>query len=354
MGWYKNRISTSKLNIYRVYPKVELHRHLEGSLRLSTLQDVARDHGITFPLSPTLRSLVQMQKDEPLSFNVFLSKFQTLRLFYRSPKVIQRITREAIEDAAADGILYLELRFTPVALARLQGFQLAEVVDWVCGAADEASRAAGITTRLIVSMNRHEDPALGAEVVELALANRSRGIVGVDLAGNEAEFSADPFIPVLRRAREGGLKLTVHAGEWNGPENVRQAIEVLAADRIGHGVRVMEDPRVVELAAERGIPFEVCLTSNYQTGVIPALSDHPLMRMLKAGLNVILGTDDPSISQIVLSDEYALAVEELGLHPDALVERIFAAARASFLPPDEKDALINTLQKRLAALSAQV
>ncbi len=353
MGWYKNRISTSKLNIYRVFPKVELHRHLEGSLRLSTLQDVAREHGITLPLSPTLRSLVQMQVDDPLSFNIFLSKFQTLRLFYRSPKVIQRITREAIEDAAADGIIYLELRFTPVALARLQGFQLAEVMNWVCTAAEEASQAAGITTRLIASMNRHEDPALGAQVVELAIANRQRGILGVDLAGNEAEFSADPFIPVLQRAREGGLKLTVHAGEWNGPDNVRQAIEVLGADRIGHGVRVMEDPEVVALAVERGTPFEVCITSNYQTGVIPALGDHPMVRMLNAGLNVTLGTDDPSISQIVLSDEYALAVEELGLHPDTLVERIYAAARASFLPENEKTALLAVLKKRLSALSPQ-
>ena len=137
----------------------------------------------------------------------------------------------------------------------------------------------------------------------------------MDLAGNEAEFSAEPFLGVLSEARQAGLKLTVHAGEWAGAANVREAIEVLQAERIGHGVRVLEDPQVVALACERGTAFEVCLTCNHQTGAVASLTGHPLLRMIEAGLHVSLGTDDPGISQITLSGEYRLACEQLAPAP---------------------------------------
>ena len=149
MGWYP-RISTGELSFYRAIPKVELHRHLEGSLRMDTLLDVARQHGLTIPYAH-FNSLVQMQKDDPLTFTNFLSKFQTLRMFYRSPEVIQRITREAIADAAGDGVRYLELRFTPVALSRMQGFSLGEVMDWVLPDAPRRQPRISRAHRLIAS-----------------------------------------------------------------------------------------------------------------------------------------------------------------------------------------------------------
>ncbi len=135
------------------------------------------------------------------------------------------------------------------------------------------------------------------------------GIAGLDLAGNEAQFPAEPFIGIFREAKQSGLKVAVHAGEWGGPENVRQAIEQFDADRIGHGVRVMEDEYTVTLAKDRQTCFEVCITSNYQTGAVKELSEHPLKKMIAAGLNVTLNTDDPSISQITLSNEYKVAEE---------------------------------------------
>jgi adenosine deaminase len=180
------------------------------------------------------------------------------------------------------------------------------------------------------------------------LGGSAAGIAGLDLAGNEAEFSALPFAGLFREARESGLRLTVHAGEWGGAQNVREAIEALGAERIGHGVRVLEDPRVVDLARERGTVFDVCLTSNYQSGVVPALSAHPLARMINAGLKVTLNTDDPSISAITLSDEYRLALEDLGLPPAELAGCILTAARASFLPQAEALALEETLRARLS------
>lgn len=328
---------------YRAIPKVELHRHLEGSLRMETLLDVARVHGITLPLRPDLRALVQMQSGDALTFSNFLSKFQTLRLFYRSPEVITRITREAVEDAALDNIQYLELRFSPVALSRLEGFPLAEVMGWVSNAAQQAAKDFGITVRLLVSVNRHEDIGMAEEALRIAAEKRAEGIIGVDLAGNEAEFPAAPFAALFREAKQAGLGITIHAGEWGGPENVRQAIVEMSADRIGHGVRVMEDPATVALATERQTAFEVCITSNYQTGVAPALSAHPLMRMLMAGLNVTINTDDPSISQITLSNEYRVACQDLGLPFEMMRRCILNAATSSFLPPTER----NQMQERL-------
>ena len=333
---------------YQSLPKVDLHRHLEGSLRLKTMIEVARAHGITVPFhTGPLSSLVQVQTGEPYTYQNFLAKFNTLRMFYRSPEVIYRVTREAVEDAAKDNVCYLELRFTPVALSRAERFPLGDVMDWVCESAHKAAEEFGICVGLIASVNRHESVELAEQVTWLAADRISRGLVGLDLAGNEAEFPAHPFVGIFHEARQTGLKLTVHAGEWGGASNVREALEVLDADRIGHGVRVMEDPETVQLAKERGTPFEVCVTSNYQTGVVPSLKTHPLMKMVEGGLNVTLGTDDPSISQITLSNEYGRACEDLGMSHKILKTRILAAAQASFLPEKEQAELTAKLKKEV-------
>jgi len=335
-------------DFYRFLPKIELHRHLEGSLRLKTMQEIARSGNLTVPASTgPLSSLVQVQESEPSTFQNFLAKFATLRLFYRSPEIIYRITREAVEDAARDNVRYLELRFTPVALSRAEGFPLGDVMDWVCESAQKAAIEFGLRVGLIVSVNRHESVELAEQVAWLASARLRRGIVGMDLAGNEAEFPARPFADIFREAKQSGLKLTIHAGEWGGAANVREALEVFNADRIGHGVRVVEDAFALALARERGAAFEVCITSNYQTGVIPPSSVHPIMRMLSEGLNVTLGTDDPSISQITLTDEYFRVCEELDMPQPKLKERILAAAKASFLPDLERQKLVDELKVKL-------
>jgi adenosine deaminase len=333
---------------YRAMPKVELHRHLEGSLRVKTMLEIARAHGITVPTGTgPLSSLVQVQKSEPYTYQNFLAKFNTLRMFYRSPEVIHRVTREAIEDAARDNVRYLELRFTPVALSRAERFPLGEVMDWVSESAHNAAMEFGIRVGLIASVNRHESVELAEQVAWLAAAHTGRGMVGLDLAGNEAEFPARLFVGVFKEAQQAGLHITIHAGEWSGADNVRQAIEVFNAERIGHGIRVMEDPEIVKLAHDEGVTFEVCVTSNYQTGIVASLAAHPLMEMLHNGLNVVLGTDDPSISQIALSDEYHRACETLGMTLKTLKERILAAGQASFLPEDEREKLVAQLRKEL-------
>jgi adenosine deaminase len=341
--------SQQAIEHYRTIPKVELHRHLEGSLRLKTMSEVSRALGLGLPGTGPLGSMVQVNEQEPYTFTNFLKKFETLRLFYRSPEIIGRITREAIADAAADNVHYMELRFTPVALSRAEKFPLGEVIGWVIEGARQAEQESGLHTGLIVSVNRHESPELADEVVKLALERQKDGIVGLDLAGNEADFSAMPFARIFQDAKKAGLHITVHAGEWNGAGNVVEAIEQLGAERIGHGVRIMEDPSAVALARERGVVFEVCITSNFQSGVVKDLKDHPLPRMIEAGLKVTLNSDDPSISRITLSDEYQRAIDN-GLLDESMIQSlVLTGVRASFLPKTERKVLARFFERELSA-----
>lgn len=340
--------ATVPQNKYLSLPKVELHRHLEGSLRLSTMVEIAHQHGVTVPASVLrLSGLVQVQDQDPLTFSNFLEKFKTLRLFYRSPEVIHRITREAVEDAARDNIRYLELRFTPVALSRAEGFPLHDVMDWVLTSAMDAGKKHQIKVGLIASVNRHESLELAEQVAWLAAEHVNDGMVGIDLAGNEAEFPGMPFAGLFKEARQAGLHITIHAGEWGPAQNVREAIEELGAERIGHGVRVLEDEVVVTLACERGAAFEVCVTSNYQSGVIKALTEHPFPRMLEAGLKTTVNTDDPSVSRITLTHEYQRVGEDLKVPMNVLVECVINAAQAAFIAEKEKEELVTGLKKEL-------
>lgn len=339
---------TAPLNKYAALPKVELHRHLEGSLRLTTMLDIARQHGVTVPVSMfNLSGLVQVQDQDPMTFTNFLDKFKTLRLFYKSPDVIHRVTEEAVEDAARDHVRYLELRFTPVALSRAEGFPLHDVVDWVIKSSQAAAQKYDIKVGLIASVNRHESHELAEQVAWIAAEHIKNGLVGLDLAGNEAEFKSEPFHEIFKEAKQAGLRITIHAGEWGPAENVRDAIENLGAERIGHGVRVMEDESVVALARERGVTFEVCVTSNFQSGVVKELKEHPLPRMIEAGLVTTINTDDPSVSRITLAREYQYACEDLGMPLDAVKNCILNAAEASFLPDVEKAEFVSSIKKEL-------
>ena len=340
--------TTTPFNKYVALPKVELHRHLEGSLRLSTMLDIARKHGVTVPVSMlNLSGLVQVQDQDPMTFSNFLEKFKTLRLFYRSPDVIHRVTREAVEDAARDHVRYMELRFTPVALSRAEGFPLHDVMDWVITSAQEAAKEYKIKVGLIASVNRHESPELAEQVAWLAVEHMKNGLFGLDLAGNEAEFKSHRFRDIFKEAKQSGLRITIHAGEWGPADNIRDAIEHLGAERIGHGVRVLEDETVTSLAKERSAVFEVCVTSNFQSGVVNDMEKHPLPRMIERGLKVTINTDDPSVSRITLSNEFQTIHEKLQVPMDVLKQSVITSAEASFLPEAEKADLLRKLKEEL-------
>lgn len=342
--------------VLEALPKIELHRHLEGSLRLTTLLEVAQAYQLEVPHEmEALRPLVQVTDADPRDMRVFLDKFTVLRKFYQSPELIRRYAYEVVEDAARDNVHYMELRFTPVAHSRVHGYALEDVADWVLDAVAQACRDyPQIRVGLIASANRHEAPHLAERVVEIAVDRMERGIVGLDLAGDEVNFHARPFRRAFLRARDAGMGLVAHAGEWMGAANVRDAIEHLGVHRIGHGVRVIEDSDVVQLAHDHNVAFEVCVTSNLQTGSVPSLARHPLHNMADEHLRVTLNTDDPSISAISLTDEYEIVAADMALGLDYVKRSILTAASCAFLPPDKQDALVAYFRQALGLALKQI
>ncbi|MFN8528987.1 MAG: adenosine deaminase [Anaerolineae bacterium] len=330
-------------------PKIELHRHLEGSWRLETLCDLA--HEYCLPLKDyeptTVRPFVQIMPEEPHTMEQFLSKFRFLRQFFRSETIIKRAAREAVIDAAQDNIRYMELRFTPQALNNIMHCDYGTVIEWVCDVTQAAAAEKGITVKLIVSMNRHESLEIGQAVLEAALAYKSRGVVGLDLAGQEAGFPPQPFQSIFERAKAEGLGVTIHAGEWSGAQSVNDAVYLLGADRIGHGIRVLEDPELAESLARRGTTFEVCPTSNFHSGAVISRHLHPFHNLRESGLRVTINTDDPLICGISLTDELIAAQEMYGYTRADLKQLQVVAAQAAFISPAEREALVRQFEAEL-------
>jgi adenosine deaminase len=331
-------------------PKIELHRHLEGSLRLETLAEIAPEAGIEMPEYDIemIRPFVQMMPDEVRSSQHFLGKFMTLRQFYRSTEIIERITREIVEDAAADNVQYMELRFTPKALCNITQCSMEEVVTLVCDAANATAEELGIMVRYIVSMNRHESPELGEQALRAALNNRHRGVIGLDLAGDEANYNGLDFRHLFQRAKAAGLGITIHAGEWGGAESVWNAIGNLGADRIGHGIQVLQDPAMVEVIVEREITLEVCPTSNYLSGIVDSMATHPLIDLTRRNVLTTINTDDPLICNIDLSDEIGRVMHYMDLSLEDIKQYMLRAARSAFLPPSEREELVRQFQGYMA------
>ncbi|MDY6876351.1 MAG: adenosine deaminase [Chloroflexota bacterium] len=332
----------------RALPKVDLHRHLEGSLRLQTMAEIAQEHGIDLPSYDIeyLRPFVTVADEEP-DFHRFLEKFRLLRRFYPTQEAVERVAYEAVADAAADNIKYLELRFNPVALARAQGFSFDQVTAWVCSAVTRAQSDCGVRASLILQIGRDESLDTASQIADVALSHRNAGVVGLDLAGDEARYPARCFAEVFQRVRGEGLGVTVHAGEVGGAENVREAIELLGAQRIGHGVRMIENSDVVQLARERNVTLEVCPTSNLQTGIVRRFGLHPLPDLLALDLRVTINTDDPSISDTTLTDECLAVMLAMGVTLEQVKHIILISIEGSFQPPGERERLVEWFRGEL-------
>jgi adenosine deaminase len=345
-NWEK--VSSLRAQLHAL-PKIDLHRHLEGSLRLQTLAEIAQEHGIDLPSYDIeyLRPFVTAANDEP-DFHRFLEKFRLLRRFYPTQAAVERVAYEAVADAAADNIKYLELRFNPVALARVQGFSYDQVTTWVCNAVTRAQLEYDVCANLILQINRDEDIETASRIVEVAFTHRDNGIVGLDLAGDEKEYpSLRGFAEICQRARSDGLYVTVHAGEAGSSANVREAIELLGAQRIGHGIRTIENSHVVHLVQERGVTLEVCPTSNLQTGAVRRFGQHPLTDLLALNLRVTINTDDPSVSDTTLTDEYVVAMLTMGVTLGQIKHAIVTAAEGSFQSPEDRARLADWFRQEL-------
>jgi adenosine deaminase len=321
-------------------PLVDLHRHLDGTVRLETVLDIGRSHQIALPADTVegLRPYGQVQSAVP-SLMDFIAKFDLLKLAFVDEDAIARIAYENIEDAYNEGIAYVELRLSPAFMGERYAIPPQRVMQAICRGVQAGMAQWPVQAKVIGIMSRHLGEAICWAELEAAIDLMHAGVVGIDLAGDEANFPGERFVRHFARAREAGLRVTVHAGEAAGAASVRQAIEQLGAERIGHGIRAIEDPAVVRLLIERNIPLEICPTSNLQTSTVASYAAHPLPALLRAGVIVTLNSDDPGISAIDLPHEYRIAQQALGLTSAELRQIQHNGLEVAFLSPAERTAL---------------
>lgn len=327
------------LELIKLMPKIDLHRHLEGSIRFKTLTELSKDLGLGEFSERALSSKVQIQPEDDYSLENFLSKFTFLRKFYQSREIIQRITQECIEDAILDNIRYLELRFSPAAITNKNLFKYEDVINWVLESISTSTVDTDLKVRTIVSINRHEPLEMAEKIISASLPFKNHGLVGIDLSGDESNYSADPFVKIFNQVKREGLHITIHAGEWGSAENIRQALLRFQAERIGHGVRILDDPEIVRLASNSANLFEVCVSSNYLSGVVKSIKDHPIRKMMDKGLKISVNTDDPSISGIQLSDEFYILIYQLGFTLSEIHQLLINSIQGSFLEETEMQKL---------------
>ena len=324
----------------RALPKVELHRHLEGSVRFMTFVSIALEGGMPMPGGFfKLKDRVRVRDGDRRSLSSFLKKFDLYRNLYPSRASIERVAREAAEDAAYDGVVHLELRFSPVHFARRMKADPVEVAGWIIGAARKGAGA--MTVKFIITLGRQHSPRVNAPSVDAAIEHKG-DVVALDVAGPE-NLPLAPFAPLLKRGAKVGLGLTIHAGEARGPASVREAID-LGATRIGHGVRAAGDVKLLDEIRRRGIAFEMCLTSNFQTGAVRRPEDHPLPVLFKEGHKVTINTDDPQVCGTDLVREFAEA-RRMGLKPAHLHRLTDHAIDAAFLTDSERAQLRNRVAR---------
>lgn len=301
--------------IHTDLPLIDLHRHLDGSVRLATILDLAKQHNLPLPAFTLKELRPHIQVTEPLTdIMAYFQKFNWMVSVFADLDACRRVAYENVLDAAAEGIEYIELRFSPWFMAEPQGLDPAGVVAAVVAGIEQGrAEVEGTRVELIGIISRTYGPEVGFKELE-ALLSRKDDLVGLDLAGDEARFPAKLFSEHFKRARDAGWGITVHAGESAGPESIWSAIQDLGATRIGHGLCLLEDPQLVDLMREKEIGIECNLTSNVHTNSVSSYAAHPLKRMLDLDLLATINTDDPGISPVTLQDEFEIAAPKAGLN----------------------------------------
>jgi adenosine deaminase len=325
--------------IDRTLPLIDLHRHLDGSIRLETILDLGREHGVALPAwdVESLRPHVQITDPQP-GVMAFIARFKWMVGVLVTPEACRRVAYENVADARAEGIDYVELRFSPWFMAEPNALRAEAVVEAVLDGAAAGAREFGVEVGMIGILSRSYGPDTARLELEALLAHRA-GLVALDLAGDEVMWPAGHFIEHFRRARDAGLAITVHAGEADGAESIRRAIDDLGATRIGHGVRAIDDPGLMDYMGERRIGIEANLTSNVQTSTVRDYASHPLRAFLERGLLATINSDDPGISGIDLPHEYRVAAPAAGLTPQQIRQAQRNALEIAFLAPDARRAL---------------
>ncbi len=282
----------------------------------------------------------------------YLTRFDVTLAVMQSERALERISYELCEDAAADGVRYIEIRYAPV-LNQRGGLSLDAAVEAPLRGLARAEAEYGIAARLIICGLRHLSPDISLELARLAVAFQGKGVVGFDLAGGEAGHPASAHRAAFHHAREHGMFCTCHAGEGAGPESVAEAVHICGAQRIGHGTRLIEDPRLTDELAKNGIAIEACLTSNVQTRAVKDFESHPLRAYFERGMCVTLNTDNRLMSGTTLVTEYAHAANELQFSLDELCTLARNGFECAFLPSAERSMLLAKVDVEIAELRAE-
>jgi len=340
-------------DVLRAMPKIELHCHLDGSLRPETMLELADATGIELPAitADTLRRY--MRADNVSSLEDYLARFEATISVLQTAEAIERAAYELVVDAHADGVRYIEVRNAPHLNIR-EGLSLDDVMEATVHGLARGEAATGTVARFIVCSLRQWNPDMSMEAAQLAVRWADRGVVAFDLAGGEAGYPAAAHADAFRYAREHFLGVTCHAGEGDGPDSVVQALVDCGANRIGHGVRSLEYPALLAYIRDRRIPLELCPTSNVQTHAVPSLGDHPIKQYLDEGVTVTINTDNRLISGITLTDEFAHLVREVGFTGTDLVQCVLNGCRAAFLPLPEREKLTARVAEELTRFLAQL
>ncbi|MHB8644577.1 MAG: adenosine deaminase [Thermomicrobiales bacterium] len=328
-------------------PKAELHIHLEGSVRPATLLALARRNGIALPAANAaeLRDFYRFR-----DFNHFLAVYDLICTCIQTPDDLALMTYELGVAASEQHIRYLEVTFTTCGRAR-RGLSLDDQLAGIREGARQAEQEFGVRMQFIPDVVAENTVEEAWALARWAVARQGDGVCALGLAGKEVGRDAAALAPVFTYARDAGLPRTLHAGETVGPESIWDALTTLHADRIGHGVRVIEDPKLLELLYAMQVPLEVCPTSNLRLGLYPEIAAHPIAILWKAGLFLTVNTDDPPMFDTTLGDEYRALAAAHGFTAEEIKEVALNAVRAAFLPAAEKQAMLDAFEMEMVRAS---
>lgn len=324
---------------FSTLPKIELHCHLDGSLRVKTVLDIAEKENIELP-TYNIKQLEEELKAplECTSLVEYLNRFNIPIKIMQSRDSLKRVAYELMEDAAKDGVKYIEIRYAPV-LHTEKGLTVEEVIESVLEGVKQGEKDFNIYGNLILSCLRHRGPQSAEIVIEAGKKYLGRGVVAVDLCGAENEGFAEPFVDCIAKARKSGYRITIHAGETGFGTNVIDAVELLGAERIGHGVAIKDMQEAYDLVKKKGIILEMCPTSNVQTKAANSYEDHPIMEFFRDGVKVSFNTDNRTVSGTTVTDECNYMNKSKSITMDEYRKIYMDSVEASFASEELKDKL---------------
>jgi adenosine deaminase len=313
-------------------PKTDLHCHLDGCLRPRTVLELARAQGIKLPATD-LKRLTRILQAGKRTRNLgdYLKIFDYTLAVMQEKEALYRVARELVEDAAAENVRHLEVRYSPI-LHRQRRLAYETIVETVIKGLADAGRKHGVSTGVIICGIRSMNPRNSVMLAELAVAYKDKGVLAFDLAGQERDYPAKAHRAAFQIVIKNNVNSTVHGGEAFGPESIAQALHYCGAHRIGHGTRLAEDRDLMNYVNDHRIPLEVCLTSNIQTRAVPNIARHPFGLYFREGLRVTLNTDNRLMSATTVTQELDLAVRTFRLSPYELKRIVINGFKSSFLP----------------------